>query len=67
MRMSYPSSFDAELQALLESDARAVQERHDQPHRAVNLPHELGEFFPTEHDRQLVRHPCPRHMLHGTR
>src|SRR5262245_16668296 len=24
---------------------------------------ELAEFFSTEHDRQLVRHPCSRHML----
>ncbi len=31
--------------------------------RAVNKLHELADFFSTEHDRQLVRHPCSRHML----
>jgi hypothetical protein len=54
---------DAEVDTLLKSDARAVQQRHDEPHRAVNLLDQLADFFSTEHDRQLVRHPCPRHML----
>ena len=31
--------------------------------RAVNLFQESGEFFPTQHDRHLVRHPRPRHLL----
>ena len=42
---------DAEFQALLEANARAVQHRHNEPHRAVNLLQELAEFFSTEHDR----------------
>jgi hypothetical protein len=46
-----------------EPDARAVQHGHDEPHRAVNMLQELPDFFSTQHDWQLVRHPCSRHML----
>jgi hypothetical protein len=54
---------DAEPDTLLKPEARAVQQRHDEPHHAVNMGDEPADFFSTEHDRQLVGHPCSRHML----
>jgi hypothetical protein len=48
---------------LLEPEARPVQQRHDQPHHTLHVLHELPDFFSTEYDGQLVRHPCPWRVL----
>lgn len=37
--------------------------RHSSSRTPVPYSMEQADFFSTEHDRQLVRHACPRHML----
>ena len=53
----------AKSDTLLEPEARAVQQRHDEPHHAVDMFDKPADFFSTEHDRQLVGHSCSGHML----
>ena len=53
----------SQLETLLQTQTGSIEERHDDPHRAVNVLKDLADLLSTEHDRNPMRHLGPRYLV----
>jgi CO dehydrogenase/acetyl-CoA synthase delta subunit len=55
--------FDAQLEALVQSKASAVEERHDDPRDAIKVLHDPRDLITAQHHRYTNRHPSARDVF----
>ena len=58
---------DAEFETLLQSQSRAVEQRHHDPRRVGQLGEDHTHFVNTEHHRHVHRAVCMRHVIDRSR
>ena len=54
---------DSKLQTLLQSQSRAIEQGHDEPHRPLEMREDPVDFFQAEDDRDAMREPRPGHLV----
>ena len=55
--------FDAKFQTLLQPQPGAIEQRHDEPHRALEMREDLIHLFAAEDNRNAMRQPGPGHLF----
>ena len=50
---------DPKVETLLQPEPRPVEQQHDQPLRALQLPQKHANLVPAEHHRQPIRRARP--------